>query len=246
MGAVSKFIRDLDPGKDVEAQLTETLNILVKLAQSKLSGYRIEMNNSWQKGDEESLAPGVTKDFQDEQMHVLTSTDSGPLQKSIGKIVDTAFSLGDDAGAENVGKFIKALASQGLDLVLGSGSAAENEHKQYIIYPDGNFLCRCDVWYWRYSMLAKGFQQKLQNVVAYRMQYGAVDITKVDPIALAHWFNKWKLDTEVARQTLDQAKALVLSAKSNQPMLRGGAASVPASEIDLIKARDKLIKSRNL
>ncbi len=246
MGAVSKFIRDLDPSKDVEAQLTETLNILVKLAQSKLSGYKIEMNNSWQKGDEESLAPGVTKDFQDEQMHVLTSTDSGPLQESIGKIVDTAFSLGDDTSAKNVGKFIKTLASQGLDLVLGSGSASENEHKQYIIYPDGNFLCRCDVWYWRYSMLAKGFQQKLQNVVVYRMQYGAVDITKVDPIALAHWFNKWKLNTEEARQTLDQAKALVLSAKSNQRMLRGAATSVPTSETDLIEERAKLIESRNL
>lgn len=249
MGAISKFIRDLDPQKDVEAQLTETLNILVKLAQSKLSGYKLEMNNSWQRADDESLAPGVTKDFQDEQMHVITSTDNGPIKASIGNIVDTAFSLGDNANANSVGNFIKTLAGQGLDLVLGSGSASENEHKQYIIYPDGNFLCRCDVWYWRYSMLSKGFQQKLQNVVVYRMQYGAVDITKVDPIALAHWFDKWKLKTEDAKTTLEQAKQLVLNAKSPaQSMLGAGAAgSIVPTEIDEIKyMRANQIIARNL
>jgi hypothetical protein len=248
MGAISKFIRDLDPTKDVEAQLNETLNILVKLARAKLDGYKLEMNNSWQKGGEESLAPGVTKDFQDEQMHVITSTDSAPLQASIGKVVDTAFSLGEDSSAKNVGNFIKTLAAQGLDLVLGSGSAEENEHKQYIIYPDGNFLCRCDVWYWRYSMMSKGFQQKLQNVIVYRMQYGAVDITKVDPIALAHWFDKWHLNTEDAQKVLEQAKALVLNAKSTQPALQSRAKTVsaPNDEQDIISERAQLMKARSL
>ncbi len=243
MGAVSKFIRDLDPVKDVEAQLTETMNILVKLAQSKLSGYKSEMNNSWQKGDADSLAPGVTKDFEDEQMHVITSTASG-VEDSIGKIVDTAFSLGEDSQAKNVGKFIKTLATQGLNLVLGSGSAEENEHKQYIIYPDHNFLCRCDIWYWRYSMLSKGFQKKLQNVVVYRMQYGAVDPSKVEPAALAHWFNKWHLSTEDAKKILDQVKDLVLSAKPTQSLL--GAAAMPFGEEQIIRERAKLMKARNL
>jgi hypothetical protein len=252
MGAISKFIRDLDPAKDVEAQLNETLTILVKLAKSKLDGYKLEMNNSWQKGDDESLAAGVTKDFQDEQMHVITSTDNSPIQDSIGKIVDTAFSLGEDGSAKNVGNFIKTLASQGLDTVLGSGSAEENEHKQYIIYPDHNFLCRCDVWFWRYSMKSKGFQGKLQNVVVYRMQYGAVDVTRVSPIALAHWFNKWGLDTEDAKKTLDQAKALIENAKSTQPMLKsavGGGAmpvSVPISEHAIVSGRAELMKKRKV
>ncbi|WP_124966090.1 hypothetical protein [Trabulsiella odontotermitis] len=250
MGAISKFIRDLDPAKDVEAQLNETLGILVKLGQSKLDGFKIEMNNSWQRGDDESLAPGVTKDFQDEQMHVMTTTDASSVGDSIGKIVDTAFMLGTDDGAKNVGTFIKTLVTQGLDLLLGSGSASENQRKQYIIYPDKNFLCRCDVWYWRYSMVSKGFQQKLQNVVVYRMQYGAVDITKVDPIALAHWFNKWSLDTEAAKATLDQAKALIENAKSRGAgggALRGensvGVLTLPE---DIQTERARLMNARNL
>ncbi|KAB7700403.1 Uncharacterised protein [Plesiomonas shigelloides] len=251
MGVVSKFMRDLDPAKDVEQQLNETLGILVKLAQTKLNTYRMEMNNSWDKGGDDSLAPGVTKDFQDEQMHVITSTDNQAIQDSIGKIVDTAFSLGTDQSAKNVGTFIKTLASQGLDLVLGSGSAEENEHKQYIIYPDKNFLCRCDVWYWRYSMLSKGFQQKLQNVVVFRMQYGAVDITKVSPIALAHWFDKWGLDTEAAKATLEQAKSLILNAKSNQPVLLSNSLDdrrdmfVDHDINEIQRSRAELMRSRN-
>src|SRR5687767_13452642 len=146
MGAVSKFIRDLDPAKETEASLKETLTILVKLAETKLANFRLEMNSSWKEASEDSLGPGVTKDFQDEQMHVITSTDVGPLQEGIGDIVDGAFSLGADPSAKNVGAFIKKLATQGLKLVLGSGSAEEHQHKQYIIYPDGNFVCRCDVW----------------------------------------------------------------------------------------------------
>lgn len=209
MGAISTFIKGLDPQKDVERDLKESMTILVKLAQEKLNSYKLEMNNSWNKYDSESLAPGTDKDFQDEQMHVITSTGSDKLKDSIGKIVDAGFALGNDDKSKAVGDFIKTLAGVGLDTVLGSGSAEENEHKQYIIYPDHDFLCRCDCWYWRYTMQSSGFQTKIQNVVVYRMQYGAVDITKVNKVALAHWFNKWNIDPTLIKKVLDQATALV-------------------------------------
>lgn len=243
MGAISKFIRDLDPAKDTEANLKETLTILVKLAQTKLDNFKLQMNTSWKEANDESLAPGVTKDFQDEQMHVVTSMDAGPLADGIGSIVDSAFSLGEDSSSKNVGKFIKTLATQGLNLVLGSGSAEEHEHKQYIIYPDGNFVCRCDVWYWRYSMTSKGFQEKLENVVIYRMQYGAVDVTKVDPVALTHWFNKWKLDPELAGEMLDKVNALV--DKARRPPVRGTNGPPVAAE-DMLAERAALLKSRGV
>jgi hypothetical protein len=209
MGAISSFIKSLDPQKDVERDLKETMAILVKLAQEKLHSYKLEMDASWNTSNEESLAPGTTKDSQDEQMHVVTSTDSGKLKDSIGKIVDAGFALGGDDKSKSVGDFIKTLAGVGLDTVLGSGSAEENEHKQYIIYPDHEFLCRCDIWYWRYSMQSSGFQSKVENVVVYRMQYGAVDISKVGKVALAHWFNKWKIDPTLVQKVLEQSKALV-------------------------------------
>jgi hypothetical protein len=242
MGAISKFIRDLDPAKDTEANLKETLTILVKLAETKLENFRLGMNSSWKEANEDSLGPGVTKDFQDEQMHVITSVDAAPLQKGIGDIVDAAFSLGDDAGAKNIGTFIKKLATQGLDLVLGSGSAEENQHKQYIIYPDGNFVCRCDVWYWRYSMSSKGFQQKVENVVVYRMQYGAIDLTKVSRVALAHWFDKWKLDPDLAAEMLDKMTALVDKAQSHRLLASGTHSSLER----MAEERAALMKGRNL
>jgi len=209
MGAISSFIKSLDPQKDVERDLKETMAILVKLAQEKLHSYKLEMDASWNTNNDESLAPGTTKDYQDEQMHVLTSTDSSKLKDSIGKLVDAGFALGGDDKSKSVGDFIKTLAGVGLDTVLGSGSAEENEHKQYIIYPDHEFLCRCDVWYWRYSMQSSGFQSKVENVVVYRMQYGAVDLSKVSKVALAHWFNKWNIDPSLVQKVLEQAKALV-------------------------------------
>lgn len=242
MGAISKFIRDLDPAKETEANLKETLTLLVKLAETKLANFRLEMNASWKEANEDSLGPGVTKDFQDEQMHVITSTDAEPLQKGIGDIVDAAFSLGEDSSAKNVGTFIKKLATQGLNLVLGSGSAEEHQHRQYIIYPDGNFVCRCDVWYWRYSMTSKGFQQKVENVVVYRMQYGAIDLTKVNRVALAHWFDKWKLDPELAAEMLDKMLVLVDKAQSHRLMVSG--AHSPLERI--AEERAALMKARNL
>lgn len=229
MGAVSNFIKGLDPQKDVERDLKETMAILVKLAQEKLNGYKIEMDSSWNTANQESLAPGTYKDFQDEQMHVITSTDSSTITDSIGKIVDAGFALGSDDKAKAVGTFIKTLAGVGLDTVLGSGSAEENEHKQYIIYPDKDFLCRCDCWFWRYTLQSSGFQTKVQNVVVYRMQYGAVDISKVTKVALAHWFNKWNIDPVVVQKALTAATEL----------LTGG--TVPPDH-----ARTALMKARNL
>jgi hypothetical protein len=208
MGAISNFIKGLDPQKDVERDLKETMAVLVKLAEEKLKGYKLEMDSSWRTANEESLAPGVEKDFQDQQMHVITSVDTDKLKGSIGTIVDAGFALGGDDKSKAVGDFIKSLAGVGLDTVLGSGAAEENEHKQYIIYPDHEFLCRCDCWYWRYTMQSSGFQTKVQNVVVYRMQYGAADITKVSKIALGHWFNKWKVDTAVVQTVLDQVNKL--------------------------------------
>lgn len=213
MGAISNFIKSLDPAKDVERDLKETMAILVKLAQEKLHGYKLEMNASWNTKNEDNLGPGTTKDFQDEQMHVITTIDNEKLKGSIGKIVDAGFALGGDDKNKAIGDFIKTLAGVGLDTVLGSGSAEENEHKQYIIYPDHEFLCRCDVWYWRYTMQTQGFQTKIQNVVVYRMQYGAIDMSKVDQGALAHWFNKWKIDPALTQKVLEQAKALVTGGK---------------------------------
>lgn len=42
MAIVSKFIRDFDPRKDMEEQLKETLNILVKLGEAKLENFNRE------------------------------------------------------------------------------------------------------------------------------------------------------------------------------------------------------------
>lgn len=220
MGAVSNFIKGLDPQKDVERDLKETMAILVKLAQEKLNGYKLEMNTSWNTANEESLAPGTFKDFVDEQMHVTTSTDAKALAGSIAAIVDAGFALGSDDKGKAVGTFIKTLAGVGLDTVLGSGSAEENEHKQYIIYPDKEFLCRCDCWYWRYTMQSSGFQTKIQTMVVYRMQYGAVDITKVSKVALAHWMNKWKIDPSILKSVLDQADALIGTATPDHDVRR--------------------------
>jgi hypothetical protein len=213
MGAISSFIKSLDPAKEVERDLKETMAILVKLAQEKLNTYKLEMNASWNTSNDDNLGPGTTKDFQDEQMHVITSVDNDKLKDSIGKIVDAGFALGGDDKNKAIGNFIKTLAGVGLDTVLGSGSAEENEHKQYIIYPDHDFLCRCDVWYWRYTMQTSGFQTKIQNVVVYRMQYGAVDISKVTKVALAHWFNKWRIDPTLTQKVLEQATALITGGK---------------------------------
>lgn len=233
MGAVSSFIKSLDPQKEVEQDLRETMAILVRLAQEKLDGFRLEMDSSWKTGDEDSLAPGTTKDFQDEQMHVLTSTNAGPLKDSIGKIVDSAFAIGtQDDKARATGDFIKTLASVGLDAVLGSGSAEENQHKQYIIYPDRDFLCRCDCWYWRYTMQSSGFQKKVQHVVVYRMQYGAVDITRVDRVTLAHWFDKWQIDPDLVKKVLENVDELL-----DEKKLRS---------VDQAAARDALMAERGI
>ncbi|MFD0726307.1 hypothetical protein [Lysobacter brunescens] len=228
MGAISTFIKGLDPKNDVERDLKETMAILVKLAQQKLNGFKLEMNDSWNTANSESLAPGVTKDFVDEQMHVMTSVDSKQLADSIGSIVDAGFALNQDEKSKAVGTFIKSLASVGLQTVLGSGSAEENEHKQYIIYPDKDFLCRCDVWFWRYTMQSSGFESKLQHVVVYRMQYGAVDISKVQPVALAHWFNKWNIDPAVIKPALEGALALVDGRRPAAPV---------ANRVPMIEAR---------
>lgn len=211
MAVVSKFIRDLDPKKDMEEQLKETL-----------------------------------KDFQTERMHVMTKTDSkDAVGSAIAKTIESAFSLSKEPNGQNVGKFIEELATNGLDAVLGSGSAS---------YPDKDFLCRCDIWYWRYSIDSKGFQEKLEHVVIYRMQYGAVDISRVDPFAVAHWFNKWSLDTESAKTTLDQVDELMKAAERAQKL----SAPIPAiamttpipaltcPHVSLEELRHQLLRTRNL
>ncbi|HGJ5859518.1 MAG TPA: hypothetical protein ACHBX6_07420 [Arsenophonus nasoniae] len=255
MAVVSKFIRDLDPRKDMEEQLKETLNILVKLGEAKLENFKHEMNNSWHQSDEDSLAPGVTKDFQTERMHVMTKTDSkDAVGSAIAKTIESAFSLSQEPNGEKVGKFIEELATNGLDAVLGSGSASEDQYKQYIIYPDKDFLCRCDIWYWRYSIESKGFQEKLEHVVIYRMQYGAVDISRVDPFAVAHCFNKWSLDTESAKATLDQVEELMKAAerakKLSAPIPAAAmTTSIPAitcPHVSLEELRHQLLRTRNL
>ena len=70
-------------------------------------------------------------------------------------------------------------------------------------------------------MTSKGFQQKVENVVVYRMQYGAIDLTKVNRVALAHWFDKWKLDPELAAEMLDKMLVLVDKAQSHRLMVTG-------------------------
>lgn len=211
MAVVSKFIRDLDPKKDMEEQLKETL-----------------------------------KDFQTERIHVMTKTDSkDAVGSAIAKTIESAFSLSKEPNGQNVGKFIEELATNGLDAVLGSGSAS---------YPDKDFLCRCDIWYWRYSIDSKGFQEKLEHVVIYRMQYGAVDISRVDPFAVAHWFNKWSLDTESAKTTLDQVDELMKAAERAKKL----SAPIPAiamttpipaltcPHVSLEELRHQLLRTRNL
>ncbi len=241
MGAAAKFVRDLDTSKEVEAQLKEMMNVLIKLAQAKLAEFKNEMKDSWEKANDDCLAPGSTKDFQDEQMHVIANIESSPISESIGKIVDFSFALGNEASAKTVGDFIKTLVQVGLDTVLGTGGYEEHQYKQYIIYPDGNFLCRCDVWYWRYTIISKGFQQKLQHVVVYRVQYGAVDISQVNPIALGHWFDKWKIKPEVTEDLIKMAKNIIESATK-----KTSETGKKEAREEIKKQREEILKKRGI
>lgn len=70
----------------------------------------------------------------------MTKTDSkDAVGSAIAKTIESAFSLSQEPNGEKVGKFIEELATNGLDAVLGSGSASEDQYKQYIIYPDKDF-----------------------------------------------------------------------------------------------------------
>lgn len=82
------------------------------------------------------------------------------------------------------------------------------------------------------------------------MQYGAVDISRVDPFAVAHWFNKWSLDTESAKTALDQVKAAERAKKLSAPIptiaMTTPIPALTCQHVSLEELRHQLLRTRNL
>lgn len=221
MGIVRDFVNSLDNSKEIEQALSETLTVLSRLAEARLATFRDEMNKSWTNGDE-NMAPGTLKDFIDEQTHVIISDDTAGLRKSVTDLVTKATKLGtkDDEQGARIANFIGDVISDGLDVILGSGTAGEDTLKRYVIYPDNGFLMRMDVRYWRWHLSANSLKSRTRSVVAYRVQYGVLDYAKLDSIFIAHWFGKLRGDSQEILKLLEEAQKILATYKANQPQPR--------------------------
>lgn len=181
MGAITSAIKNLTAN---ENQVKEQLEILLVAAKGKLQAYRDEINEQFLNSAkiDKLQIPGIRAIRFIEQYHVSAQDGfSDKVKEHLDQAIDAFFSIGgkDADNKKAVQDGIKALIEVGIDAIIGSSEAGEQEKKIYIVVPENNAFVRVDICVWKYHMETCKIHDKKQTAVAYLLCKSVIDHTKL-------------------------------------------------------------------
>lgn len=183
MGSISKILKDMSGASEDEKDQKERLELLLKLAQSKIQTYkdRIEMNFSNPGSIEKLEIPGIRAMRYIEQYHIATKEGlNEKVKEHLDAAIDAFFSIGGDASTKDAVKGgITSLISGALDGFIGSTEAGESEQQMFLVVPENNAFIRADIACWKYHFEQHKFINQTDTAIAYVLCKSVVDHTKI-------------------------------------------------------------------
>lgn len=183
MGSISKMLKEVSGAPEDEREQKERLELLLKLAQSKIQTYkdRIEMNFSNPGAIEKLQIPGIRAMRYIEQYHIAAAEGlNQKIADHMDAAIDAFFSIGGDGSTKKaVQGGVKSLISAALDGFIGSTEAGESEEQIFVVIPENNAFVRADIACWKYHFEQHKFINQTDTAIAYVLCKSVVDHTKI-------------------------------------------------------------------
>lgn len=178
MGFIRNIVKSVDVSDDIAAEVKESLNILMTLAESKASGFQTTIEADLLTGRaSDTLTVPITKVLQSkiEFRGVTKILGPGELVGEITKSLTSLF-VGDGDLLTGISKVVE----NALTLLFGAGKGEEAEVRAYTVVAEYPAIVRYDFAFWCRNIEAENIYKQMQNALACVAYKSAVDVTKLD------------------------------------------------------------------
>lgn len=183
MGSITQMLKDASGATADEQAQKERLEMLLKLAKTKIQTYRdkIEMNFSNPGTIDKIQIPGIRAMRYIEQYHVASKQGlDEKVQDHMTAAIDAFFSIGGDGSTKKaVQDGVKSLISTALSGFIGSTEVGESEQIIFVVVPENNAFIRADIACWKYHFEQHKFIDQSDTAIAYVLCKSVVDHTKI-------------------------------------------------------------------
>lgn len=169
--AISTAIKEQQEKNDQE--VTETMQMMHKMLANKIAATSSKMEND--AIEDKSLPIVAVVDKSQKYKIKVSSAPSQEINDAIGEVLKGDFLDG-----------LKNLIGVGLRQMLGDASAGETEKVDFHIVFANNSLLRVDYMMYKYEFTSRGIIDKVKNVFCYYLQFGVLDLEKVNPQILLY------------------------------------------------------------
>lgn len=183
MGSITQMLKDASGATADEQAQKERLEMLLKLAKTKIQTYRdkIEMNFSNPGTIDKIQIPGIRAMRYIEQYHVASKQGlDEKVQDHMTAAIDAFFSIGGDGSTKKaVQDGVKSLISTALSGFIGTTEVGESEQIIFVVVPENNAFIRADIACWKYHFDQHKFIDQSDTAIAYVLCKSVVDHTKI-------------------------------------------------------------------
>jgi hypothetical protein len=178
MGALSQIAKSFDGSGDTLEAQKEVITTLSNLADSKLSFYKSQMENSYltagQVGNPTFPIVSMMKEWT--KTHAMTESSSTELSGKLREAIGGFISGGGQGIADGIFKLLDAA----LVALFVDSVATEGVETQYFIFCKNNVISRMDMAAWYRNVTATAITKKMQKTSCFIVRQAVIDCKKTE------------------------------------------------------------------
>lgn len=251
MAKLREIINGLDPSKEQEAMVKETLQILVNLAEEKVKVFTEEIKNDLQDGklNNNSLKVPITYTIGQYEEYRAVVKEGTDIVKNISDAFQTMF-----YGDKNIVTGVTGILQTAITAVLGAAQGEETQKKMYIVIAEYPSIVRYDFAMWNRTIASQGIMSHVKNALAVVAVKSSVDISKLqfnDFLSLyGPILNKaFGSDPQQIKNMIHEAKNIyniILPSNEHTPlMVEGNSATNETKEDNIAKLTNYVMNLKN-
>jgi len=212
MAQLRATIKALDPAPDKTKELTLALQLISELAENKAREFELDVAQSYRTAGtgENRTAPITLVVASHSEYRAYVKDDAGKLAENVAEGIKKFVAGG-------VGDIITGMAdlvTTGLEAILGSGEATQQEMHSYYLTVEGKALVRYDIYAWRRRIEATGITSKIECCMALYASKASVDVMEIDLntflLAYRNQLAKMEIDDKDAIEYVKRAEEVYL------------------------------------
>lgn len=236
MSILRDAINAADPAPDRKKELTLALNLISELAEQKVTEFGMAIRDSLRTaGNPENRTIPVTEILASHsEYRAYVKADVSKIATEVSAAIKKFVSGGSDEIIDGVAD----LVTTGLEAILGSGQAIQQEMHSYYIIVQDYAIVRYDISAWARSIEANGITSHIEHAMAIQAFKSSVDVMKISfntfLIAYGQQLSQMGFDKQAVLQYLDAAEEVYkrLRDLSGDSLTEGSPTAAAASIAD--------------